>query len=33
MAAKNMVVLFDESGTPTIKDDPRADWFLGGRNI
>ncbi|MDE2722226.1 MAG: hypothetical protein OXI59_02490 [Gemmatimonadota bacterium] len=29
MAAKNMVVLFDESGTPTIKDDPRTDWFLG----
>lgn len=24
-----MVVLFDESGTPTIKDDPRTDWFLG----
>ena len=29
MAAQNMVVLFDESGTPTIKDDPRTDWFLG----
>ena len=29
MATKNMVVLFDESGTPTIKDDPRTDWFLG----
>ncbi len=29
MATKNMVVLFDESGTPIIKDDPRTDWFLG----
>ena len=29
MAAQNMVVLFDESGTPNIKDDPRTDWFLG----
>ena len=29
MAAKNMVVLFDESGTPAIRDDPRTDWFLG----
>ncbi len=29
MATKNMVVLFDESGTPTIKDDTRTDWFLG----
>ncbi len=29
MAAKNMVMLFDESGTPTIKDNPRTDWFLG----
>jgi hypothetical protein len=29
MAAKNMVVLFDESGTPSISDDQRTDWFLG----
>jgi hypothetical protein len=29
MAAKNMVVLFDESGTPAIKNDQRTDWFLG----
>jgi|LGOV01.1.fsa_nt_gb hypothetical protein len=29
MAAKNIVVLFDESGTPTISDDQRSDWFLG----
>jgi hypothetical protein len=24
-----MIVLFDESGTPTINNDSRADWFLG----
>ena len=29
MAAKNMVVLFDESGTPAISNDQRTDWFLG----
>ena len=29
MAAKNMVVLFDESGTPAIRFDQRTDWFLG----
>jgi len=27
--AKNMVVLFDESGTPAISNDQRTDWFLG----
>lgn len=25
----NMIVLFDESGTPTINNDSRTDWFLG----
>ena len=29
MAAKNMVVLFDESGTPAISFDQRTDWFIG----
>lgn len=29
MAAKNMVVLFDESGTPAISNDQRTDWFIG----
>jgi len=29
MAAKNMIVLFDESGTPAISNDQRTDWFLG----
>jgi hypothetical protein len=29
MATKNMVVLFDESGTPAISSDPRTDWFIG----
>lgn len=29
MTAKKMIVLFDESGTPAISDDPRTDWFLG----
>ena len=29
MATKNIIVLFDESGTPAITDDPRTDWFLG----
>ena len=29
MAVKKMVALFDESGTPAIKDDERTDWFLG----
>lgn len=29
MAPKKMVVLFDESGTPAISNDPRTDWFLG----
>ena len=29
MAAKNMVVLFDESGTPGISNDEKTDWFLG----
>ena len=29
MAAENMILLFDESGTPTINDDKRTDWFLG----
>ncbi len=29
MAAKNMVVLFDESGTPAITFDQRTDWFIG----
>ncbi len=29
MAAKNMVVLFDESGTPAISNDQRTDLFLG----
>ncbi len=26
---KNMVILFDESGTPSIKDDKRTNWFVG----
>jgi hypothetical protein len=29
MAAKNMVVLFDESGIPAITFDQRTDWFIG----
>lgn len=29
MAAKNMVVLFDESGTPSVSFDQRTDWFIG----
>ncbi|MDI6776905.1 MAG: hypothetical protein QMD03_06650 [Syntrophales bacterium] len=29
MSAKNMVVLFDESGTPAISNDQRTDWFIG----
>lgn len=29
MPVKNMVVLFDESGTPAISNDQRTDWFLG----
>ena len=29
MAAKNMVALFDESGTPAISFDQRTDWFIG----
>jgi hypothetical protein len=28
MVAKNMVVLFDESGIPAISNDQRTDWFL-----
>ncbi|MCG7852420.1 MAG: hypothetical protein MIO92_07845 [Methanosarcinaceae archaeon] len=29
MPVKNMIVLFDESGTPTINNDQRTDWFIG----
>jgi len=29
MAAKNLIVLFDESGTPVISFDQRTDWFIG----
>jgi hypothetical protein len=29
MVAKNMIVLFDESGRPAISFDQRTDWFLG----
>ncbi|NVM23901.1 MAG: hypothetical protein HWN68_19245 [Desulfobacterales bacterium] len=29
MPVKNMVVLFDESGTPAISNDQRTDWFIG----
>ena len=29
MTVKNMVVLFDESGTPAISNDQRTDWFIG----
>ena len=29
MAYKNMIVLFDESGTPAISNDQRTDWFIG----
>jgi hypothetical protein len=29
MPVKNMVVLFDESGTPAIIHDQRTDWFIG----
>jgi hypothetical protein len=29
MAAKDMVALFDESGTPAISLDQRTDWFIG----
>jgi len=29
MLVKNMVVLFDESGTPVISDNQRTDWFIG----
>lgn len=29
MAAKSMIVLFDESGTPAISNDQGTDWFLG----
>ena len=29
MAGKNVTVLFDESGTPEIGNNDRADWFLG----
>ncbi len=29
MATKNMVLLFDESGTPAISFDQRTDWFIG----
>src|SRR5918999_4828678 len=29
MAAKNMVTLFDESGTPAISFDQRTEWFIG----
>jgi hypothetical protein len=29
MPVKNMIVLFDESGTPTISNNQRTDWFIG----
>lgn len=29
MPVKNMIALFDESGTPTINNDQRTDWFIG----
>lgn len=29
MVAKNMVLLFDESGAPNINNDQRTDWFIG----
>jgi hypothetical protein len=29
MAAKDMVMLFDESGTPAISFDQRTEWFIG----
>jgi hypothetical protein len=28
MPVKNMVVLFDETGTPAISNDQRTDWFI-----
>lgn len=29
MPVKNMIVLFDETGTPAISTNPRTDWFIG----
>ena len=29
MPVQNMIVLFDESGTPAISNDQRTDWFIG----
>ncbi len=29
MPVKKMIILFDESGTPSINNDERTDWFIG----
>ena len=29
MPVENMIILFDESGTPSINNDQRTDWFIG----